>query len=231
MEVPNHLAVIIDGNRRWARKRHMPSWEGHRKGAKNLDEFFNWCFDLNIPQVSAWILSTENLNREKSELDELFKIFYSWLEKYTKKESGFFDKYQVRIRFIGDLDRLPPKLVKLMGKLMIKTAKYQKKALNILIAYGGQFELTEAMRKVAEKILKVGRVEITQKDIEENLMLPTPVDLIIRTGGYHRLSDFLLWQSAFAEIYVTKTLWPDFSKRELIKSIRWYNTVQRNFGR
>jgi len=233
MQVPNHIAVIIDGNRRWARQNHRPfPWDGHRQGAKNLDEFFHWCYELGVPQVSAWVMSTENFEeRSPKEIEELLKIFEKYIEKLLNKKSGFLDEYQVKVRFVGDLDRLPPKLVKLMGKLMIKTAKYQKKVLNILINYGGRFDLTQAMKKVAEQMIKMGRIEITPKDIEKNLLLPVPIDLVIRTGGRNRLSNFALWQAAYAEIYVTKTLWPDFSKKELIKAIKWYNSIERNFGK
>lgn len=231
MKVPNHLGVILDGNRRWARLHGLKPWEGHKYGAKRFEEFLQWCVDLNIPQVSAYLLSTENLNRPKRELEELFKIFYNYFEKWEKKEGSFLDKYQVKVRFIGDLEKLPPKLVKLMGKVMQKTAKYQKKVLNLMIAYGSKFELTQVVKKIAEKAIKLGRIEITEKDIEANLLVPVPLDLIIRTGGFSRLSNFMLIQAAYAEIYTTPTLWPDFTKEELIKAIEWYNSVQRNFGR
>jgi len=231
LTLPNHLGVIIDGNRRWARLRNLQPWEGHREGAKKLEEFLNWCFELGIPQISVYILSTENLNRPKKELEELFKLLYEYLDKWGKEEGSFLDKYEVKVRFIGDLEKLPPKLVKIMGRIMQKTAKYQKKILNLMIAYGSKFELTEAMKKIVEKAIKLGRIEITEKDIEANLLVPVPLDLVIRTGGYSRLSNFMLIQAAYAEIYITKTLWPDFSKRELIKAIKWYNSIQRNFGR
>jgi len=203
---------------------------GHRKGAKNFEDFLTWCYDLNVPQVSAYLLSTENLNRPQREVEELLKIYQNYLEKLLSKKSGFLDKYQVRVKFAGDLERLPPKLVRLMGKIMEKTAKYQKKVLNLLIAYGSHFELTEAMKRIAKKVIETGSIEITEKDIEANLLVPVPVDLIIRTGNRNRLSNFLLWQAAYAEIYVTKTLWPDFSKKELVKSIKWFNYQKRNFG-
>jgi tritrans,polycis-undecaprenyl-diphosphate synthase [geranylgeranyl-diphosphate specific] len=228
--VPSHLAIIIDGNRRWARARGLPPWVGHRRGAKTFDKFLNWCLELEIPQVSVYALSTENLNRPKKELEELFKIYYEFLKKWEKKMSVL-DKHEVKVRFIGDLAKLPPKLVKLMGKFMARTAKYQKKFLNILIAYGAHFELTETFKKIAEKIIRVGRIEITEKDIEQNLLVPVPVDLLIRTGGMSRLSNFLLWQSAYAEIIVLKKLWPDFTKKDLIWCIREFNRRQRNFGR
>lgn len=232
MQVPNHVAVIIDGNRRWARERSMQPWEGHRKGADTLDKFFHWCYDLDVPQVSAWVMSTENFGQKSpKEISELMKIFEEYLEKLLDKKSDFLDKYEVRVRFIGDLNKLPPRLIRLMGKIMIKTAKYQKKMLNILINYGGYYDMTQAIKKIAQKIIKVGRIEITPKDIEKNLLLPVPIDLVIRTGGRSRLSNFALWQAAYAEIYVTKTLWPDFSKKELIKAIKWYNSAERNFGK
>ena len=193
----------------------------------------NWCLELEIPQVSVYVLSTENLNRPKKELKELFRIFYEYFERWEKKKEkeNFLEKYQVKVRFVGDLERLPPKLVKLMGKIMRRTAKYQKRILNIMIAYGSKFELTQAIKKIAEKAVKLGKIEITEKDIEANLLVPTPLDLVIRTGGFSRLSNFMLLQASYAEIFTTKVLWPDFSKKDLIKAIKWYNSVQRNFGR
>jgi len=226
---PNHLGVIIDGNRRWATTRGLQPWEGHRHGAENIEKFLKWCAELKIPQVSIYTLSTENLNRPKRELDELFKLFKKFLVKWL--ESDELDKYEIRVKFLGDFRKLPDDVVKLMKRIMKKTLKYDKLVFNFLVAYGSKFELTQAFRKVAEKIVKSGRIRITQKDIEENLLVQSPVDLIIRTGGMSRLSNFLLWQSDYAEIYVTNTLWPDFSKAELIKAIKWFNGIQRNFGR
>ncbi len=114
---------------------------------------------------------------------------------------------------------------------MIKTVDNKHMILNLLIGYGGRLELIEAIKKVAEDAVKTGKVEITPRDVEKGLYVPTPVDLIIRTGGRSRLSNFMLWQASYAEIYVTETLWPDFSREELLKSVEWFNTIQRNFGR
>ncbi|MBU5537062.1 MAG: polyprenyl diphosphate synthase [Candidatus Aenigmatarchaeota archaeon] len=229
LKVPKHLGIIVDGNRRWARERRMPPWKGHWEGVKNLEKILECCLKLKIREVSIYALSTENLKRPKIELDELFKIFYHYLNKWEKEDS-FLRKYQVKVRFIGDLEKLPPKLVNAMGRLMQKTAKYQKRVLNLLIAYGSKFEITQAVKKLAETLIKLGKIEITPKDIEKNLMITTPLDLVIRTGGYSRLSNFLLWQASYAEIYVTDTLWPTFTKREFMKAIRWYSSVKRNFG-
>jgi len=231
MEIPNHIALIPDGNRRWARARGLSPWKGHWASEKVMENFLEWCLELGIQQVSIWIGSTENLSRRpKKEIEELYKLYYHMLEKWGEKKTTL-DKYQVKVRFIGDLGKLPPKLVRLMGKVMQKTANYQKRILNILINYGGRFELIEVFKKIAGKITEIGRIEITEKDIEENLLVPTPVDLVIRTGGYSRLSNFMLWQGAYSEIYVTKTLLPDFSKREFRKAIEWFNKQKRNFGK
>ncbi len=229
MEVPNHLGIIIDGNRRWARAKGMSPWKGHWAGIENLEKRLDDCMKMGIPEVSVYTLSTENLRRPKKELDELFKIFYRYLDKWEK--DGFLDKYQVKVRFIGDLDRVPPKLVKLMGKVMQKTAKYQKRVLNLLIAYGSKFEIKEVIKAIARKIIRAGRVSVTERDIEANLLVKTPVDLVIRTGGTSRLSNFLLWQVSYAELYVTEKLWPDFSKNDLLKAIKWFNKQKRNFGK
>ena len=229
MEVPNHLGIIIDGNRRWARARDMSPWKGHWAGIENLEKRLDDCMKLGIPEVSVYTLSTENLTRPKRELDELFRIFYNYLDKWEK--DGFLDKYQVKIRFIGDLNRLPPRLVRLMGKLMQKTAKYQKRVLNLLIAYGSKFEIKEVIKAVARKIIRAGRVSVTERDIETNLLVKSPLDLVIRTGGSSRLSNFLLWQVNYAELYVTEKLWPDFSKKDLLKAIEWFNKQKRNFGK
>ena len=227
------MGIIIDGNRRWARAKGLPPWEGHRAGAEKLNEFLNWCLELGIPQVSIYTLSTENLNRPKEELKHLFKLLEEYVDGLLndKKKFALLEKYEVRVRFVGELNRLPKKLIRLMGKLMEKTAKYQKRVLNFLVAYGGKSEIVNAVKKLAEEVIKHGKIEITEKDIEKHLYVPQPLDLVIRTGGYQRLSNFLLWQASYAEIYVTKTLWPDFSKKEFMKALRWYSQQKRNFGR
>lgn len=229
LAVPNHIAFVLDGNRRWARKYRLDFF-GHRQGGKKFENVLKWCLDIGVPNISAYVLSTENLKRPKKELDEIFAVALDFLERW-EKDGEIFDKYEVKIRFIGDLSKLPPKLVRLMGRIMRKTAKYQRKTLNVLVAYGSKFELTEVMKKIAEKAIKTGRIEISEKVVNKNLLVPVPVDLVIRTGGHHRLSNFLLWQAAYAEFYVTDTFWPDFSKKELLKAIRWFNKQKRNYGK
>lgn len=198
-----------------------------------MDNFVKLCLDLKIPQISVWIGSTENISkRPKREVVELYKLYYEFLSKWEKNETkSLLEKYQIKVRFIGDIEKLPRKLFRLMGKIMRSTAKHQKRILNIMVNYGGKFELLEAFKKVAKKMMEVGKIEVTEKDIENNLLVQTPVDLFIRTGGQSRLSNFMLWQGAYSEIYVTKILLPDFSKKEFMKAIKWFSNVKRNFGK
>ena len=231
LQIPNHIGFILDGNRRWAERKGLPRWMGHIKGGLPVtQDVLDWCLELGVPQVSMFVLSTENLERPQKEVESILEAVYKGLEILEKKQS-LLDKYEVHVKFVGDLGKLPPKMRKIMGKIMEKTAKYQKKILNVMIAYGSYFELTETFKKIAEKVLKSGMITITPKYIGQNLLVPTPVDLIIRTGGTSRLSGFMTWQAAYAELYVTKTLWPDFKKAELVKAIKWYNKVQRNYGK
>ncbi len=229
MQVPNHIAVILDGNRRWAKENDLPRF-GHLEGAKKFDQFLNWCLELGIPQISAYALSTENFNRSKGELNEIFEVIKQFVQKYVD-DGEILNKYEVRVKFLGDFHKLPRDLVGLMVKLMRKTAGHRKKALNILLGYSGRYELTQAVKRLVVNAFKSGRIQITQKSIEKNLLVQQPVDLVIRSGGFSRLSNFLLWQAAYAEMFVTNTLWPDFSKRELIKALKWYQSVKRNFGK
>lgn len=229
--VPNHIGFLLDGNRRWAEKHKIPRWMGHLKGGlPKAQDVLDWCLELGVPQVSMWVLSTENLDRPKKEVESILEAVYKGLEIIEKKQS-LLDKYEVHVKFVGDLSKLPPKMRKIMGKIMEKTAKYQKKILNVMIAYGSHFELAETFKKIAEKVLKTGMITITPKDIEQNLLVPTPVDLVIRTGGMNRMSGFMMWQAAYAEWITLDTLWPDFTKKELIWCIKEFNRRQRNFGK
>jgi len=231
MIIPNHLGIILDGNRRWALRHNLKPWKGHYYGAEKFEKFLEWCTELNIPQVSAYVLSTENLNRSEKEVKELLDLFKKELEKLEREKASFLDKYEIKMKFIGDLNRLPLSLRKVMGKIMKKTEKYNKRVLNLLVAYGGKFELTQAVKKIARKAMEKGVVTISQKTIEKNLLIKDEVDLLIRTGGEFRTSNFLPWQAAYAELIILKKLWPDFTKRDLIRCIERYTQRQRRFGK
>jgi tritrans,polycis-undecaprenyl-diphosphate synthase [geranylgeranyl-diphosphate specific] len=230
MIIPNHVAVILDGNRRWAIKNNLSPWEGHSYGARKFEKFMEWCVELKIPRISAYVLSTENLNRPEKEVKEIFKLFKEELEKLENEKSSFLDKYEIRMKFVGDLTKMPLGLRKVMGRIMKKTEKYNKRVFNLLVAYGGKFELTQAFKKLAKKAIEKGALTITQKDIEKNLLISDNVDLVIRTGGEHRLSNFLPWQTSYAELIVLNKFWPDFTKRDLIQCLQKYSERQRRFG-
>ena len=230
MIIPNHLGIILDGNRRWGIRHKMEAWRGHYYGAEKFEKFLEWCAELNIPQVSAYVLSSENLNRSEKEVKELFKLFQKELEKLENEKISFLDKYEIRMRFIGDLTRMPKGLRKVMGRIMKRTEKYNKRVFNLLVAYGGKFELTRAIKMIAKKAMEKGVVTITQKTIEKNLLIQDDVDLLIRTGGEFRISNFLPWQTSYAELIVLRKCWPDFTKRDLIRCLQEYSRRQRRFG-
>ena len=228
--LPLHVGLIPDGNRRWARARNLPVWVGHEKGAEKLEEFINWCLEAGIKQISIYVLSTENIqNRPKLEIKRIFQLLYEYFKRWERGEFKVIERFKVKVRVFGNLRLLPKKLRELIKKVIRKTSKYKERFLNLLIAYGAKFEILQAVKKLIRKVKE--RKRIRETDIERYLMIKEPVDLIIRTGGYHRLSNFLVWQASYAEIYVTKTLWPDFTKKELIKAIKWYSSVKRNFGK
>jgi tritrans,polycis-undecaprenyl-diphosphate synthase [geranylgeranyl-diphosphate specific] len=230
MIIPNHIAVILDGNRRWAEEHGLKPWEGHKHGAETFDKFLDWCLELNVPKISAYVLSIENLNRPKRELVALLRLLKQELNKLENEKAPKIERYGIKIRFCGDFSRLPNSLVEIMRRIMKKTEKYNKKLLNILIAYGGRYELTNAIKNLVKTALKK-RIKITEKSIEEKLLISGDVDLVIRTGGMSRLSNFMPWQTSYSELYVTDILWPDFTKKDLIKAIEWFSNVKRNFGK
>ncbi len=234
-EIPTHVAIILDGNRRWAKKHGMQPWYGHLRGAEKAEEFLDWCLDLGIKIVTMYVLSTENLKREKEELSKLFEIIEEYLRKALNSEK--IHRYKVRIKAIGKLDLLPQNIKKLIEELEKITSKYNSHYLNIAIAYGGRSEIIEAVKKIAEDV-KTGRLktdEIDEEVFERYLFtsyLPKQSpDLIIRTSGEVRLSNFLLWQSAYSELVFMDVYWPEFRKIDFLRAIRLYQQRHRRFGR
>ena len=228
--IPNHLGIILDGNRRWALEHKLKPWQGHPLGAEKFEKFLEWCVELKIPMVSAYVLSTENLKRPKKEVDALLDLFQKELEKLEKEKVSFLDKYEIRMKFIGDLTRLPMGLRRVMGNIMKRTEKYNQRVFNLLVAYGGKFELTQAVKKIAKKAIETGVVTVTEKTIKDNLLVKDDIDLLIRTGGSERISNFMPWQVSYAEMVVLRKYWPEITKRDLIRCIKEYNRRQRRFG-
>lgn len=221
----NHIAFIMDGNRRWAHSKNIPKLKGHEKGYENLIQIGELCIKKNIPYVTVYALSNENLKRSKEEVEYLFKL----LTRALKEGLYRFDKLGLKLNIIGRWQDLPISLSNACKEAMEKTKKNLKGVLNIAINYSGRDEIVDAAKR-AEK--ENGGVE-SKKDISDFLNTngsPDP-DLLVRTSGEQRLSGFLLWQLAYAELYFTPTFWPDFDERELDKAIDWYNNRDRRYGK
>lgn len=226
-----HIAFIMDGNRRWAKARGLPIIAGHEKGAKTLTEVAKAAKDLGIKYITVYAFSTENWKREKSEVEGLMNL----LRKYLKESFKELEENNARIMFIGERDMLASDIVADMEKIENRTAKNDGITLCVALSYGGRQEIVAATRKIAE-LAQNGGLNI--KDIDEKKFsdmlytkdLPDP-DLLIRTSGEERISNFLLWQLSYSEFYFSDTLWPDFSKEELVKIIDEYKNRERRYGK
>lgn len=233
--IPEHVAFILDGNRRWARLNNLPPWIGHKYGAEVVDKVLDWCYELGIKTVSLFVLSTENLvKRDPREVKQLLKIIEEKLDEALNSDK--FDKRKVRFKAIGEIDLLPPSIREKIRQLEERTKKYNKRFLNIAIAYGGRREIVDAVKKII-KDAKEGKID--ENSFDENMFgrylytadLPQPEpDLVIRTSGEVRISNFLLWQIAYSELVFLDVYWPEFRKIDLLRAIRIYQKRQRRFG-
>ncbi|MDD5416871.1 MAG: polyprenyl diphosphate synthase [Candidatus Aenigmarchaeota archaeon] len=219
---------MIDGNRRWAQKHKQPEIFGHKKGAETFENFLRWTQEYpEIKMISVYALSTENLGRSRDELKNLWKVYRENLKNVLRSEE--IRKNQIQVRVLGNHNLWRSDVKKAAKEVMINTKNYTKSVLNILLAYGGQSEIVGSMNTLIKKGIR--RIPIARDAFNKFLLVKKPVDLVIRTGGYHRLSNFLLFQSAYAEIYFSDTLWPDFSKKEFDKIMKWYFTQKKKFGK
>ncbi|HOZ99987.1 polyprenyl diphosphate synthase [Mesotoga prima] len=224
MAFPVHVAFIMDGNGRWAKKRGLERIEGHRKGAEVADAASHWCADLGIRYVTLYAFSTENWRRPKEEVEFLFELMLL----YISSKVGSMLEEGVRMRFMGRLNELPPKLGDFVFQIENKTSMGKKLDVIVALNYGGRAEIVDAVNE----ILKIGKEQISEEDIAMNLYLPDvpEPDLIIRTSGEERLSNFLTWQSVYSELFFTATLWPDFTKEEFHRAVDDYSKRKRRFG-
>ena len=222
-----HIGFILDGNRRWAQDRGLPKLVGHKKGYDNLKVIAEQCFDLGIETVSAYIFSTENWNRELEEVNYLMdlalKIFTSDLKELTDKG--------IKVVVSGNHNRLDKKIISAIAKATEQTSTNTKGTINLCFNYGGQTEIVDAVKKIITSGTKAD--DVTIELLRENLYHPElpPVDYIIRTSGEQRLSNFLLWDSAYAELQFVPIHWPDFDQAELDKVIAVYASRMRRFGK
>jgi len=229
-KLPQHLAIIMDGNGRWAERRRLPRSAGHREGAKAVRRVITNCLDFNIPILTIFAFSTENWKRPKKEIIYLIKLF----ERVLSREKANLVKNNIKINFIGRLDNLPNSLTEKMKELYESTKRNNKLILNIAINYSGRTEIVDALKSILLKIdnKKLSIEEINENIIRDNLYthnLPDP-DLLIRTAGEMRISNFMLWQIAYTELWVTPVFWPDFDENNLVEAIRNFQKRVRKYG-
>ncbi len=228
-KVPSHVAIIMDGNGRWAKNRGLKRTNGHKKGAEALKKISEYVYDKHIKILSVFAFSTENWKRDKEEVDYLMDLFI----KAFKENFEVVKKKNVKVIFSGVKEKLSDKVIKQMNKMMEDTKDNKNGIFNICLNYGGQDEIVEATKKISKEVLD-GNIDI--KDINKDMFnkylfndLP-PIDLMIRTSGEYRISNFMLWQMAYSELYFTDTLWPDFDEKEFDKALDSYNKRDRRFG-
>lgn len=234
-DIPNHLALILDGNRRWAKRHLTLPQDGHRSGADAVENLLDWCEEFDIKIITLYALSAENLGRDDGELGDIYRLIKARLEKLYRDPR--IHRNKMRVKAIGRTELLPESIRSILRRLDEATSGYDSHFLNIALAYGGQYELVDAVKKIGEKIrdgsLEVG--EISKDDIEANLYtshLPqSSPDMILRTSGEKRLSGFLMWQSAYSELVFMDIFWPEFRKIDLMRAIRTFQERKRRLGR
>lgn len=218
-----HLGLIPDGNRRWAAQRGMNPWEGHKAGAERIKDFIQWCLAckiIRIKEISVYLMSTDNIDRPAEEVRELWEL-------YTKEFNGIqtnrlIKKNHVRVNVVGNKKLWHPTFREAAKNAMEATKMYADYLLNLTVAYSGKFEINQAVEKMIKK---------SATSIEKFLQVKTPLDLIIRPGDQHRMSNFFMWQTPYTELRFTKTLWPNYTKEKFEADIIWYLKRQKRFGR
>jgi undecaprenyl diphosphate synthase len=229
--IPNHIAIIMDGNGRWARKRGLRREKGHQAGKKSVKKIIESCIELGIKYLTLYAFSTENWNRPKIEIDFLMQLLFLSLND----EFDNLNKNNIKFDTIGNLKRLPKKISNYLEKVKLETNGNSTLTLTLALSYGSRYELVDALKEIS---LKVKNNIISSKNIDESVInnhlytrnLPD-VDLLIRTSGEKRISNFLLWQIAYSELYFTEKLWPDFEKKDFYKALISYQNRERRFGK
>lgn len=219
-----HIGIILDGNRRFAKRIMQKPWKGHKYGAEKVEELFSWCKNLDVKEITLYVLSTENLNRPKKELNFLINLFKEEFEKI--KDDKRIKENKIKIKFIGERRLLNKELQKIMQKLEKATEKNNNYRINIALAYGGRQEIIKSIISLVKN-----KQKINENNFEKNLELNSSPDLIIRTGGEKRTSNFLLWQSAYSEWFFLDKMWPEFTEEDLKEIISEFHSRERRFGK
>lgn len=234
MVFPKNVGIIMDGNRRFAKRLYKKPWKGHEWGAKKVREVLKWCREFGIKNITLYSLSFENLNRPKKEFDMLMRLFKREFSKIPEDKDVH--ENEIKINVMGRIQLLPQEVQKAINKAVESTKNYNKFNLNFAIAYGGRQELIDTCKKISKKVSEglIKTSEIDERIIQKHLYLnggTTYPDLIIRTGGEKRLSNFLLWESAYSELYFTDKFWPDFNKENFKEALESFKERKRRFGK
>ena len=230
MNIPTHVAIILDGNGRWAKSKGLPRTAGHVQGAKNVETICKAAYDMGINYLTVYAFSTENWNRPKEEVDAIMQLLHNYLKTCLKTAA----KNDICVKVIGDKSRLDEDLIKRIDELEEKTKDYKGLHFQVALNYGSRDEITRAVNKLSAKVAagEIKSGEITEDMISAELDtagIPDP-DLMIRTSGEQRISNYLLWQLAYSELYFTSVPWPDFGKEELVKAVEAYQKRDRRYG-
>ena len=219
-----HIGIILDGNRRFAKSKNQPSFKGHKEGAKRVGDLLNWCKEFDIKEITLYCFSIENFKRSKEEVDYLMDLFKVQFQKLRIDKN--IKKNKIKINFIGDKNKLNKDLRELMLKIEKETKNNSNYNINFAIAYGGRQEIISAISKLVK-----GKKKITEENLKNCLWLKKDIDLIIRTGGEKRTSNFLPWQSTYSEWFFLDKMWPEFTKEDLQKILFEFQNRQRRFGK
>jgi tritrans,polycis-undecaprenyl-diphosphate synthase [geranylgeranyl-diphosphate specific] len=232
--VPRHIGVIMDGNRRFAKRLMLKPWQGHEWGAKKVKDVLTWCRELGVSELTLYAFSIENFDRPKEEFDYLMKLFVKEFQELTKPENlKQLHADGLRITFLGRIEMFPQDVKDAMHKVMDATKGNGPFQVNFAMAYGGRAEIIDATRKVAQ-LVKDGKLDVNkieESTFQKQLYTESEPDLIIRTSGEQRISGFMLWQGSYAELFFCKNNWPEFSKEDLVEAINSYQDRERRFGK
>lgn len=223
-KIPYHLGIILDGNRRWAKEKGLPIFEGHRKGLEKVKKIIKWCKERGIKILTLFVFSTENWKRKKSEVNFLMNL----AQKAFTNDLKELQKERIKIKVIGQRERLPQSLQKAITESEELTKNNKELTVNFALSYGGRAEIVSAIKNIIKK--KIPPEKITEETIKENLWV-SDLDLVIRTGKEQRISNFLIWQAAYSELYFCPKYWPDFTEKDLDRALAEYARRQRRFGR
>ena len=226
--LPRHIAIIMDGNGRWAKKRRMPRTAGHAVGAETFRKIATYCKDIGLDYLTVYAFSTENWKRPQEEVDAIMRL----LEKYLLEAIEKMERDKVKMKFFGDTSVLSPRLRELIANTEEISKRFEGCQVNICLNYGGRDELVRAMHRYASEVAEGRENNIDEAGVSDYLFsagIPDP-DLLIRPGGEYRLSNFLMWQSAYSELYFTETLWPDFDEKEINRAIAEFQRRERRYG-